>query len=298
MVKSMVQLVTHHAPTYRVHGRLALQFKHVASTSATVLHITEQTPPLRVVRAFQNKEGMALVHLHNVSGGVLGGDNLTLNVLVGSHSRAQLTTPGATRIYRRQSDYPGAIQQQHFTVEAHALLEYLPDPIIPFAGACFRQVTEIQLAEGAGLFWWEIVAPGREALQESFAYETLEMSVDIKAHQRPIAIERVQIQPGLRPLTSLARLGPYRYFATFYICQVGQPEAAWLALEQELSELAQEDRLGQEITWAANALPCHGLVIRGLSSNGWALRARLVEIWRLAKWRLYQELAIPPRKLY
>ena len=46
--------------------------------AATRVDITAQRPPLRVVRGFQQEDGSALVHLHNISGGVLGGDQLTL----------------------------------------------------------------------------------------------------------------------------------------------------------------------------------------------------------------------------
>jgi urease accessory protein len=283
---------------YRLKGRLALQFKQASSANKTILHITEQTPPLRVIRAFHDKNETALVHLHNISGGVLGGDHLTLTVAVGSGGQAQLTTTGATRIYRQREGWPDAVQENYFTVEADGLLEYLPDPLIPFAQARYRQTTRVELAAGAGLFWWEIVAPGREAYHERFAYDLLEMKVDIMAGHRPVAIERARLQPKTRPLTSPMRLGPYRYTGAFYICRAGQPQAVWNTLEQELSELAQRDRLGQEIVWGVSMLPQDGVVIKGLGCSSRAIQAKFFEIWQLARLRLYNKAANPPRKLY
>jgi urease accessory protein len=57
---------------------LRLDFERVALTGCTVLAASRQEPPLKVVRAFELEDGAALVHLHNVSGGLLGGDRLEL----------------------------------------------------------------------------------------------------------------------------------------------------------------------------------------------------------------------------
>src|SRR5208282_5562950 len=66
----------------------------------TVLAASRQQAPLQVVRAFALEDGGALAHLHNVSGGLLGGDRLELRARVGAGASVQLTTTGATRIYR------------------------------------------------------------------------------------------------------------------------------------------------------------------------------------------------------
>ncbi|MCB9100199.1 MAG: urease accessory protein UreD [Anaerolineales bacterium] len=279
-------------------GRLNLHFYLSSTTGQTQLRVVAQTPPLRVVRGFNQPDGAAMAHLHNVSGGVLGGDALTVTAAVGPGARAQLTTPGATRVYRHRSGRPDAVQINDFTVEAGGLLEYLPDPLIPFAAARYRQATRIELADDAGLFWWEIVAPGRETRDELFAYEQLDMTVDITAGGRPIAIERLRLEPGTRPVTSTVRLGAYRYFSTFYICRAGQPASVWSELEQELAALTSSARLGQATAWAVSALPRDGLVIRGLGCTGRALQTTLIELWQAAKNRLYKAAAILPRKLY
>lgn len=284
------------ATTYRVNGCLKLQFKQSAARQTT-LHIAAQTPPLRVVRAFQLADGAALAHLHNVSGGVLGGDRLEMSTVVGPQARAQLTTPGATRIYRHREGGPVAVQYNHLTIAEGGLLEYLPDPLIPFAQARYRQVTEIHLADGAGLFWWEIIAPGREARREVFAYDWLELSVDISAGQRPIALERLKIQPQQHPVTSPVRLGSYRYLATFYICRVGLSAKDWLELETVLAGLCRTYS-GPEALWGVSSLVSDGLVVRGLTCTGQGVQEKLIEFWRVAKETLYGEAVSPPRKLY
>jgi urease accessory protein len=286
-----------HFPT-RVQANLELAFEYNEPTRSTILAATKQTPPLKVVRAFTQENGAALVHLHNVSGGLLGGDRLSLSVRIGASAAVQLTTTSATRIYRPRQEAATTIQSTEITLAENAFLEYVPDAIIPFAGAHYEQRTRIHLAPGAGLFWWEILAPGREASGEVFAYESVEMHTEIcVAGSRPMATEQVRLEPRHRPLTSPARLGPYRYWATFYICRVGPAPAAWLAAENHLREAAKPLTRPGESLWAISTLPAHGLAVRCLAVHGREVLGGLHTLWRAAKHHLYGTEAIAPRKV-
>jgi len=100
------------------------------------------------VRAFALEDGTALAHLHNVSGGLLGGDYLAMQVNLASGAKVQLTTTGATRIYRSREGFSATTQCNEVSIAEGALLEYLPDATIPFAGARYLQRTSINLAAG------------------------------------------------------------------------------------------------------------------------------------------------------
>jgi urease accessory protein len=283
---------------HRLNGALQLSFRHEPALEKTVLQIVEQTPPLKVVRAFQLPDGAALAHLHNTSGGILGGDCLTLAVSVEAKAQAQLTTPGATRVYRHRPGLPDARQHTQIDIGAGALLEYLPDPVIPFKQARYRQTTRIELAPDAGLFWWETIAPGREAHGERFGYDYLEMALEIYAGQRPIAFERYKLCPQQRPLSSPVRLGSYLYHTTFYICRAGTAEAVWLALEEELTSIAMGYTQLENALWGVSTLPADGIVIRGFSTSHRSVPAQLTNFWRVAKQKLYGREIIAPRKNY
>ena len=101
------------APARAVQGELQLRFRLAAhtQTAVTVVDTLVQTPPLRIVQPFALPDGAALVHLHNLSGGILGGDRLRTTLDVAPGARAQVTTTGATRIYRRRHDQ-GPAQQE------------------------------------------------------------------------------------------------------------------------------------------------------------------------------------------
>jgi len=282
---------------HKLQASLTLDFVRDDYAAHTVLAASRQEPPLKVVRAFAVQDGAALAHLHNVSGGLLGGDHLALKVNVGAGARVQLTTTGATRIYRSRRGALPATQVNEFTVHDNALLEYVPDAVIPFAGARFSQTTTVHLAYGAGLFWWEILTPGREARGEAFAYDCVEMKTDVIALGQPIVSERIRIEPRKRSTQAFGRLGPYRTWATFCIAQVGRSAAEWLALEHELRQQALPLTKRSETLWGISPLPSHGLMVRCVAVYGRQVLPGLQTLWQTAKRRLYGREAVLPRKV-
>jgi urease accessory protein len=280
-----------------VRALMRLDFSRDSNTGNTFLAGSLQEPPLKVVRSFTLEDGTALAHLHNVSGGLLGGDRLTLQINLGCRTSVQLTTTGATRIYRRRGESSPTTQGNEVTVGEDALLEYLPDATIPFARAHFVQRTSIALAAGAGVFWWEILAPGREARGELFEYEQFEMRTRVTALGRKIATENICLRPASQDVSSLARLGPYLYSATFYICRVGLDASYWRAAEDHLRELTGSLSRSGEMLWGVSSLVAHGLLVRCLARRGCDVLPGLHTIWRAAKLHVYGREAIPPRKV-
>jgi urease accessory protein len=276
---------------------LRLEFERDATTGQTVLAASRQEAPLRVVRAFAVEDGAALVHLHNVSGGLLGGDDLTLSLRAGSGTKVQITTTGATRIYRPRAGAANTMQTNEVVVSENALLEYLPDAVIPFAQARFTQRTAIRLLAGAGLFWWDILTPGREARGEIFEYSSVELKMDLLAGGKLAAAERVRLEPGKREMGLLARMGTYRTWATFYVCRVGLQSAAWARLETMLRELTSVWNEDGEALWGVSMLTMHGLVVRCAARRSLNVARGLQQLWRRAKKELYGRDGLAPRKV-
>jgi urease accessory protein len=262
------------------------------------MHVDAQQPPWRVVRAFSQSNGGSLVHLHNVSGGVLAGDHLTLEIHAGPGSVAQVTTTGATRLYRHREGAADSEQHVDIWVGEDAALEYLPDALIPFAGSRHRQYTSISLARGATLFAWDVLAPGRQAMGETFAFDSLRIRTELRSGERPLLMENLVLDPAKRPLDSAARLGPYTHVANFYACSVGLPSAKWRELESKLNEFCSAQSRPGVIIWGASTLVADGIAVRGLSLSARDVPATLAAIWSIAKRFLTGEDAILPRKVY
>jgi urease accessory protein len=282
---------------YGMESDASLSMRFSREKGKRSLHILRQDPPWRVVRSFQVNEQDCLTHIHNMSGGILSGDRLMMRVQVEEGSRVLLTSTGATRIYKHREGRATAHNVVCLSVGKNAVLEYLPDQIIPYAGSRFHQETDVELAsEGAGLFWWETLTPGRAASGEKFSYETLGIRSHIVCGGRPLAIEQFVIEPSRRSPQRVGMLGRFECFSTFYICKTGLALQRWAELQALLEDEA--DLLSTpDLCWGASRLVEHGIVVRGVGFESALLVAGLTRFWNIAKLFLYGRRAIPPRKM-
>jgi urease accessory protein len=264
---------------------------------ATILRVKQQQPPWRVVRGFRVPSGETLAHIHNVSGGILDSDSLRFQIDVAAGAQAQVTSTGATRVYRSRDPHNHASQCMRVGIARDAYLEYLPDQLIPFAGSRFQQTARVEIERGASLIWWDRVAPGREASDEIFRFESLTSDFELIADGEPIAIERWTLEPLLQRMDSIVRLGPFRHFASCYVCRAGEVSGYWKNFESQIQSVA-EELSNVEVIWGVTSLRAHGLVIRGLAVSGRSLASGLVEIWKAAKWILCGRVATLPRKVH
>lgn len=85
--------------------------------------------------SYQDGDDQAYVYLLNPTGGIVQGDRLETEVVLEPGARALLTTQSATKVYRMERGY--AEELNRYTLRGDAVLEYLPDQTIPFAGARF-----------------------------------------------------------------------------------------------------------------------------------------------------------------
>src|SRR5580704_8463023 len=277
-------------------SHLHLSFE-ATEAGATILRVKQQQPPWRVVRGFPGPTGETLAHVHNLSGGILDTDALSWQVDVGPRAQAQVTSTGATRVYRSRSPGSRASQHLRMNVAADAYLEYLPDQLIPFAGSRFDQTARVEIERGGSLIWWDRVAPGREASDEIFRFESLTSHFELIAAGEPVAIERWTLAPLVHRMDSVVRLGVFRHFASCYVSKAGEPASYWKNFESKLQPVA--DQLsGTEVIWGVTSLRAQGLVIRGVAVSGRSLAGGLVEIWKAAKWLLCGRVATLPRKVH
>ena len=91
---------------------------------------------------------------------------------------------------------------------------------------------------GAGrlLFWWEVLAPGRLAAGERFAFERLRVQTEVYAGARPVLREDYLLEPARKDLAATARMFEYSHTASLCAVQEGRPPAFWRALEDRLNE--------------------------------------------------------------
>lgn len=168
---------------------LSLGFE--ARGGRTVLARRQQRGPLAVQRPFYPEGAPCHLYLLHPPGGVVGGDSLDIRAEVASGAHALVTTPGATKFYR--SAGAQALQTQTLQVADGAVLEWLPQENILFAGAKVRLATEIRLRGSARFIGWECHCLGRPVNHESFLSGQARFQFALYRDDRPLFCDRLNI---------------------------------------------------------------------------------------------------------
>jgi urease accessory protein len=170
-------------------ARLALGFERRGPR--TVLARRRHHGPLVVQRPFYPEAGVCHVYLLHPPGGVVGGDELTVDVQCAAGAEALVTTPAATKFYR--SGGPVAVQRQNLAVAAGARLEWLPQETIVFAGGRVDTTTRVDLEPGAAFVGWEILCLGRPASGEAFDSGQAVQRLEVWRAGMPLLLDRTRV---------------------------------------------------------------------------------------------------------
>lgn len=246
----------------------------------TVLAQREHAGPLLVQRPFYPEGGLAHVYLLHPPGGVVGGDDLRVDVKVGPRAAALLTTPAATKFYR--SAGPSAQQRIELRVAADAALEWLPQESLLFAGTRVRSCLRIELAAGARFIGWDICCLGRPAAGEGFDCGAATTRLQVWQETRPLLLERMQLDAAF--LASAAGLRGHACpgWLLAYPCS-----DAHVALVRELH--------GDAVEPVGVTLLGELLVVRALAMQAEPLRRVFGVAWRRLRPAILARPALPPR---
>jgi urease accessory protein len=228
------------------HARLDLAFTEQASTSSvrTALSHRLHSGPLTLQRPFYpDPDGTCHVYLLHPPGGIAGGDTLELTASLSPRTRALLTTPAATKLYR--ADSASSRVQQTLSVADGAFLRWLPQETIAFSGADARLETRILLqGPTSRAIAWEVLCLGRPACDERFSRGSLRTSFHVERDEQPLFIERARYEGDGAMLEAACALNGQPVVGTLiYAPAIGEDvssvvDAVRAALEHELPALA------------------------------------------------------------
>jgi len=199
-------------------ARGALSFQRAGAKTA--LRRAYADSPLRLLTP-RNHGPAAWVYTATLGGGLVGGDRILLELELEAHARAFVSTQGPTRVYRGEQSCESEVRAR---VGAGALLLLLPDPVACFAGAAYRQHTQLELGEGASVACWDVLTAGRVACGERWAFRRYRASLTARREGRTLLDDALLLEPAHGPLA--ARLGPFDALATMLLAGPLVAEAA------------------------------------------------------------------------
>jgi urease accessory protein len=147
----------------RSGGVLRLELKR--RENKTVLGRLYQSGCLKIRLLKPEPHHCAEAVLLNTSGGIVGGDRLSLDILWAPATYAAVTTPACERLYRAAACT--ATVRTNLDVKEGAGAEWLPQETIVFDGAMVQRDLQVRLAIGATFTGVESIVLGRAEMGET-----------------------------------------------------------------------------------------------------------------------------------
>jgi len=259
----------------RWRARLSLRFD--SQDEHTRLTHRAHSGPLLVQRPFY-PEGASPCHVYIIHppGGLVSGDDLAIDVEVGSQAHALLTTPAAGKFYRQRDEKVASLSQALRIDDG--ILEWLPQENIYYPEAVAELRTVARLYGASRFIGWEIGCLGLPANDLALGDGRVKQRFELWHEDVPIMLERLTIDRNCLQarwgLAGLVALGNMLSFP---------------ATTQHL-ELAR----AVSAQWAANCpeilLACtlvdKTLCCRGQSARADRLKQAFIDIWNALRLEL------------
>jgi urease accessory protein len=272
-------------------GSLALEYvrDEVRGAARTVAR-DRHDGPLRVLASLY-PEGPGVCHnvLVHPPGGLVGGDTLDIGVTLACDAHALITTPGATRFYR--STGAPATQRLHATLAEGSRLEWLPLETLAYSGCLAENAMRFELAPGAEMIGWDVLALGLPASDQAFARGRFTQSIEFPRRW----LERGSIDADdTRLLDSPLGWAGHRVMGTLWFATGG----AWPGPRRDpLLDAARASIDAHALRSTAGATAVHDgiVVLRALAPRVEPLMALLAEVWSAWRSLAWQLPACTPR---
>lgn len=236
--------------TAQVHSNGLLELRLARRGVRTYVKERRQRFPLRFTVPLYldpRAPGMAYLYVQNPTGGVFAGDRLVTGITAEPGVQAHLTTQSATKVYRMTEGE--ARQQLTVRLAEGSYVEYLPDQLIPQAGSVLHQRTYVDVGRDAVYLGSELVAPGRLARDERFAYDGFSTRTEVTRAGEMLCVDAMELAPSRCDPRAAGMLADGGYLASLLAVA---PDADADQLTERLDALLAAD---ETVVGAAGALP-------------------------------------------
>jgi urease accessory protein len=269
-------------------GRVGeLRLDYAKRDGQTIIARSHCTTPWHLLPPiYLDETGAAYTLLVNPSGGLVGGDRLSIDMRLGADAHVLISAPSANRVYRSRGE--ASIQKVEITLGAGAVLEWLPEHTIPFAGSRFRQTIHVQLEPGATILLWDAVASGRIAREERWAFSSLENEICIATAAGQSILERYALDPST-DLGAVGLAAQWDYVASLYVVNDAVAPEVWSRLETRIGLLLDEHP--GRILGGVSQPTAPGVAVKLLARTAPDLTGALDSLWAAVRAELWN---LPP----
>lgn len=193
----------------------------------TVITDSEFTAPIKIAAPFYRKDHTEIMMM-TASAGILDGDSYDINITVRENAALKFTGQSYTKIFR--ADRTGAVQKVTIIVEKGGTLIYAPCPVIPFGGSFFDSRTDVYLHSDSRFAMTDILASGRIAMDETFAFTSYRSRTAVYIDSRLKYLDNRRLTPENTALDGIGFFEGYTHTGSAYFYGADKS-----ALEETLS---------------------------------------------------------------
>ncbi|MCE5170775.1 urease accessory protein UreD [Paenibacillus profundus] len=164
---------------------------------------------------YPDDTGQVYYYVMNPGGGYVDGDRYLMELELGEHAQALITTQSSTKIYR--TPHQPVLQLSEVALKHGSYLEWLPDPIIAYRNARYEQRTVIRMERSASLICAEIITPGWSPDGAQFAYDELALKTEIYMDEQQILFDNVKLRPHGKQMLSMGRMDGQTHLGSMFV---------------------------------------------------------------------------------
>ena len=259
-------------------GYLQLEMQNDSHKQKTVITKQRTQVPLYVQKALHyNLDYPSMAHLFvlSPSGGILQGDRYRMDVELKNNAISHITTQGATRIYKMESNF--ATHLVTLNLRNNSYLEFIPEQLIPYKNSRFYQKTLLDIDDSSTVVYSETIVPGRIAMGEMFDFDVCYLKTEGVINEKTKFRDSSLLLPKEEKIQSFVMFNEKTILTSVYLLTKKSTEKINLMINDMFSKM-------DDITGGSSKLPNDsGLAIRILGNSSEDQKTTIYEILKIIR---------------
>ena len=259
-------------------GYLQLEMQHDSHKQKTVITKKRTQVPLYVQKALHydlDYPSMAHLFVLSPSGGILQGDRYRMDVELKNNAVCHITTQGATRIYKMESNF--ATHLVSLNLKNSSYLEFIPEQLIPYNNSRFYQKTLLDIDDSSTAVYSETIVAGRIAMGEIFDFDACYLKTEGVINKKTNFRDASLLLPKEQNIQSFTMFDEKTILTSVYLLTKKPTEKINLMINDMFSNL-------NDIIGGSSKLPNNsGLAIRILGDSSEDQKTTIYEILKIIR---------------
>jgi urease accessory protein len=256
-----------------------LRASFASSRGQTIIEKKYHTAPIKIAKAFP-LEGQLGVIVMDVSPGLLDGDRYEMEWTAETAAHIMITNQSYTKVHP-STPSRGSSMLQTFTLDEGAVIEHMPEPVMLYKDAAFRNESIVRLKEGSAWMQADVLCPGRTLRGERFDYRSYHNSLMVHYGEELIFSQRQRVEPAKQAISAPGCWDEMTHLATFYVFSDLVNREHLEQLQEKLDSF--EAPAGHKVLAGASMTHRFGVAVSAASTAAWPLQQLMQELWQTAR---------------